>query len=104
MSRGLGRIQARLLAILRASPHARRYGLDTIELAERAYYGLQVPKFHKRTEPKHEIAVRRALAGLAKKGLVVRLEMRPSGPFSIRRSHWRAVNFVRLETRTNSSN
>ena len=79
MGRGLGRIQTKLLAILRAhattSPRARTHGLDTVELAHRVYRGLPVPRFRKRVESKHEVAVRRALAGLARKGLVVRLGM-----------------------------
>ena len=94
MSRGHGKIQARLLAILRAhaptSPRVRARGLDTIELADRVYYGFPVPKFHKLAEPKHEVAVRRALASLAREGLVIRLGIRPGGPYDLRRCHWRA--------------
>jgi len=94
MSRGHGEIQARLLKILHAhattSPRARARGLDTIELACRVYYDYPGPKFRKLTEPKHEVAVRRALAGLVKKGLVVRVGIRPSRSHGIRRCHWRA--------------
>jgi hypothetical protein len=91
MSRGFGKIQTRLLSILRAhAATAPRGGLDTIELADRIYYTGPPPKFHKRAKPKHEVAVRRALTGLAKKRLVSRLGMRPSEPYRIRRCHWRA--------------
>lgn len=84
MSRGHGKIQARLLAILHAqSPRARIRGLDTVELAKRVYH--RFAKFHEWPEPKHEVAVRRALASLAREGLVIRLGIRPSG-----RCHWRA--------------
>jgi hypothetical protein len=95
VSRGLGRIQTKLLAILRAhavtSPRSRALGLDTIELAQRVYHHFPVPKFHKLTEAKHEVAVRRALASLARKRLVRRLGMLASGPYRIRRCHWRAT-------------
>jgi uncharacterized ferredoxin-like protein len=94
MSRGLGKIQARLLKILRAhattSPRARVRGLDTIELADRVYHGFPAPRNQKLAEPKHEVAVRRALASLAKTGLVVRVGMRASRSHGIRRNHWRA--------------
>lgn len=88
MSRGLGKIQTEVLDILRTHPR----GMDTIELADRVYHGFRrVSKYHKLAKPKHEVAVRRALAGLAKKGLVIRLGLRPSGRFHIRRCHWRAT-------------
>ena len=87
MSRGLGKIQTEVLDILRTHPR----GMDTIELADRVYHGFRIPKNYKLAQPKHEVAVRRALAGLAKKGLVTRLGMRPSGPFRIHRCHWRAT-------------
>ena len=89
MSRGLGRIQKQLLSILRvhaaASPRSRAPGFDTIELTRRVYYGFPVPKTYKLAEPKHEVAVRRALASLARKRLVKRLGMRASGPYHVRR-------------------
>jgi hypothetical protein len=95
VSRGLGRIQKQLLTVLRVhaatSPRSRARGLDTIELAQRVYHHFPAPKFHKLTKPRQEVAVRRALASLARKRLVRRLGMRASGPYRIRRCHWRAT-------------
>jgi hypothetical protein len=76
MSRGLGKVQRQLLVILRehqqqADPHAAADGLDTIELTSRVYYGS--PNCGWLTGPTQQVAVRRALAGLARQGLVFRL-------------------------------
>jgi hypothetical protein len=90
MSRGLGKVQRELLVILRAhqhaaSPHAAANGLDTIELTSRIYFGS--PRFGMLTAPKELVAVRRALASLARRELVIRL-----GPplWGRRYCRWRA--------------
>lgn len=99
MSRGHGKIQRTLLAILRehkrsAPRRAAARGLDTIELASRVYYGSHY-RVLRSAKPKQQVAVRRALAALAREGLVIRLdEMRrpkQSCPWWARaRCHWRA--------------
>jgi hypothetical protein len=84
MSRGLGKVQRDLLVILRehdetASPQQAAEGLDTIALAGRVHFGQA--SFGWMAE---QTAVRRALAGLARRGLVFRL-----GALGGDRCHWR---------------
>jgi hypothetical protein len=97
VSRGYGIVQRKLLAILRKhgrSALAVAAGLDTITLASLVYEG---PHYRalRLAEPKQQVAVRRALAALAREGLVVRLEMRRPKqhcPWWARaRCHWRAA-------------
>jgi hypothetical protein len=88
MSRGLGKIQRELLAVLRkhqrtAEPQAAATGLSTRELASRVYYGF--PGWGGLTKPEQQVAVRRALAGLARSGLVLRMGAMHYGS---RDCHW----------------
>jgi hypothetical protein len=87
MSRGLGEIQRKLLAVLRehdrtAAPQEAAEGIDTVELTSMVYYG--AAGHGSLTELKQQSAVRRSLAGLARQGLVFRL-----GRFRGPRCHWR---------------
>jgi hypothetical protein len=98
MSRGYGQLQRTLLALLSAHEQTTvsaahlADGLDTIELAHLAYGKLQ-PEFFKFTTNSQEIAVRRALASLARDGVIVRL-----GELHGRRCHWR-LNVARQTLR-----
>jgi hypothetical protein len=90
MSRGLGKVQRALLAILtefelKAGPRELEQGLDTITLAHRAY-GRPIPEWFKLVTTAQEIATRRALAGLARNGMVICM-----GTLGIddRRQRWR---------------
>jgi hypothetical protein len=86
MSRGHGKTQRALLAILRRhkrSPHA----LSTIELANRVYQVRQTRFFSLRSKAK-EVAVRRALASLQREGLVVGLGNQGFG----HEHYWRAAS------------
>jgi hypothetical protein len=74
MSRGLGKVQRALLAILadferKAGPRELEIGLDTITLAHRVY-GRPMPMWFKLITTAQEITTRRALAGLARDGMV----------------------------------
>ena len=96
MSRAYGQIQRHLLAILRKhrSGQAGRRGLDTITLASLVYGGP-----HYRTvryvDRAQRAGVNRALAGLARDGLVVQLGFGPRpehAPWWGRaRCYWRAA-------------
>jgi hypothetical protein len=99
MSRGHGKIQRKLLAILRKhkSSAPRREaaaGVDTIRLASLVYYGSHYRRF-RRAEPKQQVAVRRALTALEREGLVIRVGKRPPKKGATRlaraRYHWRAT-------------
>lgn len=76
MSRGLGKVQRELLEALQhhaqsaGSAHEAAYGLSASELAGLVYF--RSPRTVL-TDEKHLVAVRRALAGLARRGLVVRV-------------------------------
>jgi len=69
MSRGHGRTERAILAVLRRH---RGDGLDTISIAARVYGKPQSSAF-KLTTPAHEVAVRRALATLVRERLVTDL-------------------------------
>lgn len=91
MSRGYGKIERKALAVLQYhrlhAPTARAaaQGLDTIGIAERVY--LKAPaKLFRLTSKSEETSVRRALAKLARDGLV-----RDLGTLRGPRKHWRAA-------------
>jgi hypothetical protein len=87
MSRGLGKLQRRLLKMLHEHEHAAgslaalAAGLDTVTLAARAYWG--TPGWT--PEVRELVATRRALSGLMRQRLVVRL----GASRNTRRCHWR---------------
>jgi hypothetical protein len=100
MSRGLGRVQRALLAILRAEEedyqrdgnrgvpvldhrHRRAPLLDTIDLAARVYRVERPQDGEWIVDNAKVVAVQRALAGLMKKGLVGRRR-----GFNDGRAHW----------------
>jgi len=56
-----------------ASPQDAAEGLDTLELAADVYFGRGWRTFANMVAPKEQVAVRRALAGLAREVLVFRL-------------------------------
>jgi len=92
MSRGDGRVQRVLLKVLRdhdreATPQDAACGLDTIELAARVYFGRGGAVYHDLLSPGYKVAVRRALAGLARSGHIIRLG---TFPFRDDRCHWRS--------------
>ncbi len=77
MSRGLGKVQRELVAALRhhaqnaGSAHETACGLSTAELAGITYFGN--PRCRSLVDEAKLVATRRALAGLAQRGLVVRI-------------------------------
>jgi hypothetical protein len=88
MSRGHGKIQKALLAILREHERTAMslrdlaIGLDTITLASCVYF--DNPHCSILLGAKEQVAVRRALAGLVRRGLVIRLGALDGG-----RCRWR---------------
>ena len=66
MSRGYGKVQNAVLAVLRRHARTADSGLDTLVIAARAYRV-------RRPSKAQAVAVRRALAGFVRQGLVERL-------------------------------
>jgi hypothetical protein len=81
VSRGHGQIEREVMEVLRRS--SRVTGLDTMTLVGRVYRGITAKQF-KQTTGAQEVAVRRALASLARQGLVMSCGENPK--------HWRALS------------